>query len=284
MRNTVASPSLPGPWGPRAPRAPDTFVDVPTVTRLAQYRDDRGNEIVYAGEIDQDIRIKFTGRNNRLIVADTARLRQLRVDFDCDNGVLEIGGCSDAPAFSAAIRVGQDSTVRIGENVSSTATVAMSAVEGTEIVVGDDVMFASENQVRADDGHPIFDVRTGKRVNVSRSIRIGNHVWLARMSTVLGGSVIGDGSVIGYGSVVTKTIPNNCVAAGVPARVIRRDTVWERPHLSLVRPYYKRDASTITKSAYWNLTEAEPAPPTRRQRVRRRLGRSRLRRLLQKRR
>jgi acetyltransferase-like isoleucine patch superfamily enzyme len=223
---------------------------VPTVTRLAQYRDDRGNEIRYDGEIDKDIRIKFTGRNNRLVVADTARLRQLNVDFDCDNGVLEIGSSSSSavPAFSAAIRVGQDSAVRIGNNVSSTSTVAMSVVEGAEIVIGDDVMFASENQVRADDGHPIFDVRTGKRVNVARSIRIGNHVWLGRMATVLGGAEIGDGSVIGYGSIVTKRIPNNCVAAGMPARVIRRDVAWERPHLSLVRPYYKPDASTITKS------------------------------------
>jgi acetyltransferase-like isoleucine patch superfamily enzyme len=257
---------------------------VPTVTRLAQYRDDRGNEIRYGGEIDQGIRIKFTGRNNRLIVADTVRLRQLTVDFDCNNGVLEIGSSSGVPPFSAAIRVGQDSAVRIGQNVSSTATVAMSAVEGSEILIGDDVMFASENQIRADDGHPIFDVRTEKRVNVSRSIRIGNHVWLGRMSTVLGGAEIGDGSVVGYGAIVTRRIPNNCVAAGTPARVIRRDIAWERPHLSLVRPYYKPDASTITKSAYWNLTEPEPVPLTRMQRTRRRLARSRLRRVLQNRR
>jgi hypothetical protein len=49
----------------------------------------------------------------------------------------------------------------------------MSATEGTTIVIGDDVMFASHNQVRADDAHPIFDVRTGQRVNVSKSIEIG---------------------------------------------------------------------------------------------------------------
>ena len=284
MRCDLASPSLPGRSGPRAPRAPDTFVDVPTVTRLAQYRDDRGNEIVYTGVIEEQIRIKFTGRNNRLVVAGTVRLRELRVDFDCNNGMVEIASSTGVPAFSAAIRVGQNSTVRIGQNVSSTAIVAMSAVERTEIVVGDDVMFASENQVRTDDGHPIFDGRTGKRVNVSKTIRIGNHVWLARMSTVLGGAEIGDGSVIGYGTIVTKRIPNNCVAAGVPARVVRRDAAWERPHLSLDLPYYKPDASTVSKSSYWNLTAPEPAAPTRAHRIRRKLGGSGLRRMLQNRR
>ena len=140
--------------------------------------------------------------------------------------------------------------------MSCTSVVAFSATEGTTVRVGDDVMFASENQVRADDGHPIFDVASGERVNVSRSITIGNHVWLARAAIVLGGVAIGDGTVIGYGSIVTKRVPNNCVAAGVPARVVRRDIAWERPHLSLTKPYYKPDSSTVEKSPYWNLTES----------------------------
>ena len=160
------------------------------------------------------------------------------------------------PAFSGSIRIGQDSTVVVGDNVSTTAACVMSATEGTTITIGDDVMFASENQVRADDGHSIFDVRSGKRVNPSRSIRIGSHVWLARGAVVLGGVSIGDGTVVGYGSLVTRNLPNNCVATGVPARVTRRDVAWERPHLSMAKPYYKPDASTVTRSTYWNLTES----------------------------
>lgn len=224
------------------------------VSSLAPYRDDSGNSIDYAGPPHDNVRIKFTGRNNRLVIAADARLGRLTVDFDCDNGYLAIGPSKGVPPFAAAIRVGQDSRVILGRNVSCTTVVAMSATEGTTIMVGEDVMFASENQVRADDGHPIFDVHTGKRVNVSRDITIGNHVWLARGAVLLGGAHVGDGSVIGYGSIVTKAIPNNCIAAGIPAKVIRRDVAWERPHLSLVRPYYKPDASTIQRSPYWNPT------------------------------
>jgi hypothetical protein len=65
----------------------------------------------------------------------------------------------------------------------------------------------------------------------------------------------------------------------VPARVIRTDIAWERPHLSLAKPYYKPDASTITKSPYWALTEL-PRRPTWRRRVRSRLGRTRAGRAL----
>jgi acetyltransferase-like isoleucine patch superfamily enzyme len=252
------------------PRGP-TLRAMIRLTELQAYSDENGNVVEYSGRIEQGVKIKFTGSNNRLIVADDARIGSLTVDFDCDNGTLEIGGSKGVPAFSAAIRIGQDATVTIGRNVSTTSTAAFSAVEGVTITVGNDVMFASENQVRADDGHPIFDVRTGQRVNVARDITIGDHVWLGRFSTVLGGVTIGEGSVIGYASVVTRDVPNNCVAAGSPAKVVRRDIAWERPHLSLVKPYYKPDASTVKKSKYWNLTrDASDTEAPRRRGFRRR--------------
>lgn len=234
---------------------------VPTVSHLADYQDERGNSIAFPGVLEKNIKIKFTGANNRLVVDGAKGLRGLTVDFDCDNGVVEIH--ASHRGFSAAIRVGQDSRVVIGHGVSSTTTVVMSATEGTTITVGDDVMFASENQVRADDGHPIFDVRTGRHVNVSKSIHIGRHVWLGRSAVVLGGARIGDGTVIGYGSIVTGRVPNNCIAAGIPARVIRRDTAWERDHLSLRKPFYKPTADSVTKTPYWHLTDDDEAAPAR---------------------
>jgi maltose O-acetyltransferase len=48
------------------------------------------------------------------------------------------------------------------------------------------------------------------------------NVWLGARVIVLKGVTIGADSVIGAGSVVTHDIPPRCVAAGVPARVIRK--------------------------------------------------------------
>lgn len=225
-----------------------------TVESLAAYEDERGNRVEFDGETPHsgNVSILFRGSNNVVRIAHRPRLTRLKVVFDCDNGTLEIG--KGGGGMMLNIRIGQDSTVRIGEGTTSTDVVAMSATEGTTISVGKDVMFASQNQLRADDGHPIFDVRTEKRVNVSRDITLGNHVWLGWGSWVMGGASVGDGTVIGTGSIVTKKIPNNAIAVGVPARVVRKDIAWERPHLSLSKPFYKPDASTITKSRYWNLT------------------------------
>ena len=55
----------------------------------------------------------------------------------------------------------------------------------------------------------------------AKPIKIGNNVRLATDVTVCGGVTIGDGAVIAAGAVVTKDIPANVLAGGVPCKVIR---------------------------------------------------------------
>ena len=52
-------------------------------------------------------------------------------------------------------------------------------------------------------------------------IVIGNNVWLGDKVTVLAGVHIGNNAIIGSNSVVTKDVPDNCVATGIPAKVIK---------------------------------------------------------------
>lgn len=233
-----------------------------TVTQLSDYSDAEGNSIAFSGSVETGVKITFRGRNNRVIVHEPVKLGRLDVVFDCDNGMLEIGSSKGVAAFSGKLRVGQDATIQIGRNTSTTNPVVISAVEGATVTLGEDVMIASNVQIRSDDGHPIFDVTSGKRVNPARSIAIGSHVWLAGGAAVLGGTTIGNGSVMGLNAVAKGRYPNNCVIAGVPARVIRRDIAWERPHLSFTRPFYKPDESTVKKSTkYWNFTDDAVAIP-----------------------
>lgn len=57
-----------------------------------------------------------------------------------------------------------------------------------------------------------------------KPIRIGRNVWLGGDVKVLAGVTIGDNAIIGTGSIVTKDVPPDVVAAGVPCRVIRKIT------------------------------------------------------------
>lgn len=235
---------------------------VKKLTALSDYSDDLGNTIDSPTVFDKNVAVTIRGRNNRVTVHPDAKFKKLLVIFDCDNGTLVIGPNSKH-GFALNIRVGQDSNVVIGADVTSTTACVISAVEGATVRLGNDVMLASDNEIRADDGHPIFDISTGKRVNPAKDITIGSHVWLGRQAVVLAGAEVGDGSVIGHRGVVTRSIPNNCVAVGAPARVVRRNIAWERPHLSFVAPPYKPDASYVTRSEeYWNPTQEvnDPAP------------------------
>lgn len=225
-----------------------------TLNTLASYSDANGNKILYEGPEIPGVRIEFSGSNNTMEVLSDVRLAKLNIVFDCDNGTFRMAG-NKFGSFSGFIRIGQDSTVSLGQDVTATNACVISAVEGTSVIIGNDVMLASENEIRADDGHAIFDVESETRVNWSKSISIGDHVWVAKRAVLLGGACIGDGSVVGFGSIVTGVVPNNCVAAGVPARVIRQDIAWERPHLSRAKPFYKPHAETVKKSPYWSKTD-----------------------------
>lgn len=61
-------------------------------------------------------------------------------------------------------------------------------------------------------------------VEVAKPITIGNNVWIGAGSTILAGVEIGNNTVIGAGSVVTKSIPSNVVAVGVPCKILRKIT------------------------------------------------------------
>lgn len=66
-------------------------------------------------------------------------------------------------------------------------------------------------------GSPVIEQQ-----RVSRGITLGRNVWLGTGAKVLDGVRIGDDVVVGANAVITEDLPDGVVAAGVPARVIRR--------------------------------------------------------------
>ena len=229
------------------------------LSELRNYEDEQGNRVVYEGAPlpKAKFEVLFRGKGNTLRIAKGAKLVDLAADFSGDDGVVEIGTTSkDRSGIRLSVRVGHESSIVVGENAGFETRAFIRVSEGQRVTIGEDCMFAAGVELRADDTHPIYDVRTGKRANPSGSIHIGEHVWLGKGSAVMGNVTIGSGAVVGMRSIVTRDVPNNTVAAGVPARVVRRDVAWERPVLSFRRPGVEGLGPTEVKSAdWWNLTE-----------------------------
>ena len=92
------------------------------------------------------------------------------------------------------------------------------------IAIGDDTVIATGCNFADYDGHSVSADRRRKHLPVTSSevkpISIGSNVWIGRNVQVLKGVEIGNNSIIAAGSVVTKTVPDNEIWGGVPAKKI----------------------------------------------------------------
>lgn len=191
---------------------------------LGNYIDDCNNTLVSPSGL-LNCYVRFKGKNNRVYIHNNVKIKNVNIELMMNNGVVEI--CENV-RMSGSWRVGNNCTLKIGKNSSSTNSVYITCAEGTKVIIGEDCMFATNNQIRTDDAHPIYDVNTGKRINVCEDIILGDHVWVAFGATLLGGANIGSGSIIGAYSLVNKKHSNNCLIVGTPGKTVKQDVFWER--------------------------------------------------------
>ena len=108
--------------------------------------------------------------------------------------------------------VGDDTWISPGLTIYTHLEATISI--GKSCDVGPDVEFVTG-------GHLIGDNRRRAAEGIAQSISVGDGSWIGARSLILGGVSIGSGAIVAAGSVVTKDIPSNALAAGVPAVVKR---------------------------------------------------------------
>ena len=106
------------------------------------------------------------------------------------------------------------SQVKLGNNVYINHNADMMALGG--IVIEDGVMIGPECAILTVNHEP-KNIRTV----MTKTVRIKKNAWLGARVSVLPGVTIGENAIIGTGSVVTNDIPDNSIAVGNPAKVIR---------------------------------------------------------------
>ncbi|WP_425956206.1 acyltransferase [Xylanimonas sp. McL0601] len=136
-------------------------------------------------------------------------------------GAASVGaGAKVSPTVS--IRNGE--RVRIGAGAQIGASCSLWAGDSSgRIEIGDHALFAPDVFITASNYD--FDAAPGPVMDAPKreaDVSIGADTWLGARVVVLPGVSIGDGTVVAAGAVVTKDLPGGVLAAGVPARVIRK--------------------------------------------------------------
>lgn len=169
--------------------------------------------------------LRISGKNNRIIIEDFCRLNNCSIIISGSNNTVRIGPWSTL--INAEICMEDDGNeIIIGEHTRILGKTHLAAIEGTKIVIGKDSMFSSDIHFRTGDSHSIVDM-SGKRINGSEDIIIGEHVWVGTKATCLKGARVPDHSIIGACALVTgKFHTPYCVLAGVPAKTVKENVDW----------------------------------------------------------
>lgn len=115
--------------------------------------------------------------------------------------------------------------VSIGKNCYFGDYLHLTCIEN--IKIGDNVLTGRWVTI-TDNGHgkteieDLYIAPEYREIYVKGPTIIGDNVWIGDKATILPGLTIGDGCVIGANSVVSKDIPQYCIVAGNPAKIIKR--------------------------------------------------------------
>ena len=136
-------------------------------------------------------------------------------------------GASGHP-YCLAVTINNNCSFVVGRNVYFNGQLSAVVSEERTIAIGDGCLLSFGIWIRTADPHLIIDVRTRRRINPSKDVVVGDHVWIGQDALLLKGTTIGSGSIVGARSVVAgKRIPSNASWAGNPVRRVRDGVFWE---------------------------------------------------------
>lgn len=105
---------------------------------------------------------------------------------------------------------------RIGKNVFINFDCTFLDLGG--IILEDNVLIAPKVSLLSE-GHPLDP--ENRHALVPKPIHIKKNAWIGAGATILQGVTIGENAVVAAGAVVSKDVPDNTIAGGIPAKIIR---------------------------------------------------------------
>lgn len=126
--------------------------------------------------------------------------------------------CGNNCYFEPNFRCEFGYNIKIGNNFYANFDCIM--LDGGSIEIGDNVLFGPRVGIYTSN-HAFDKEERNNGACYAKPVKIGNNVWIGADVNINQGVTIGDNSIIGSGSVITKDIPSNVVACGIPCKVIK---------------------------------------------------------------
>jgi len=136
------------------------------------------------------------------------------------------GSTGENVYIEPSFRVDYGYNIHVGENFF--ANFDCTILDVCEVRIGDNCMLAPGVSIYTAT-HPIDPYKRIAGPELGKPITIGHNVWIGGRAIINPGVTIGDNAVIASGAVVTKSVPDNTIVGGNPARVIRTIEVGEKP-------------------------------------------------------
>lgn len=204
-----------------------------TITNENQVGDLVDNKVIGSFKLTNS-KINFVGRNN-ILVCDNVNFLNAGLTFQGDNSLVYLR--SDL-GDSFRLLIYNNSSFYVGKNSLFGAGVNINVNESQNVIIGDDCIIGNQVRIFSSDYCSIFDCETKIRKNFSRSVYIGDHVWLGRFSYISRGVKIGSGAIIGDESFIlpNSKVPSNTLSYGNPSRIVDKDVFFRKDFVASFRP------------------------------------------------
>ena len=146
------------------------------ITRISELNLVENNIIIGKPKAMNRSVLEFHGTRNVLFVDQNVNLENASIRFLGDNSIIFLSNNRHITKLKVVIY--NNSVFYLGRDAETTRPIYVLLSEGRHIIIGDDCLFSRDVWFRNADPHLIYDCNTQKRLNATKSIFLGDHVWI----------------------------------------------------------------------------------------------------------
>lgn len=188
-----------------------------------------GNYVAGVTPLMKRSEIVFNGTGNVLFCEEGVTLVDSKISFSGDNSLIYLS--KSRHNYPLNISIYNNSTLYFGRDnyINPTKNLNLILSEEHNVFIGSNCLFSFDIWFRNADPHLVYSTETNMRINPTKSIYVGDHVWVGQSVIVLKGSKIHSGSIIGAMSLIAgKEILSNESWGGNPIQRIASNITWSK--------------------------------------------------------